>query len=143
MLWYEYLGSWGLIFTVFIINGAEPDFERLFPISTYEQVHQTLIKVWNQQRYPEQQIVQLTKLMVLIDDLKRARSQLSENKQNRSDLDYQIRLLDYIRLDLAKVKLTKKFAESGNNLSPENNLNHANQVASLLALVRVALENLT
>lgn len=138
MLWRNYLGSWGLIWTVFTMRCDEPDFERLFPISIYERVHQALIKVWEQQNSPEQQVVQLTKLIGLIAELKQARAQLCETKQKCSDLDYQVRLLDYIELELAKNKLTRNWATQDQNFTY-----HVSQVTKLLALVRLALVNLT
>lgn len=136
-------GSRGLVLSMSLsatlLNyNSEPDFERLFPISTYERVHQALIRIWEQQDGPEQQVVQLTKLIGLIGELQRSRSQMGETKQNRSDLDYQVRLLDYIELDLAKTKLTK------NRAMPEQDFtDQADQVIKLLALVRLALVNLT
>jgi hypothetical protein len=136
-------GSWGLILstllsTTWLVSNSEPDFERLFPISTYERVHQTLIKVWEQQNSPAQQVVQLTKLIGLIGELQRSRSQLWETKQNRSDLDYQVRLLDYIELDFSKNKLAKNRA-----IQDQDFTGQTEQVIKLLALVRLALENLT
>jgi len=121
------MGIWGLIFGVTVLHSTEPDFERLFPISPYEQIHQTLIKVWEQQGKSEQQIHQLTKLIKIISELKQIRSQASNVKKNSSDLDYQVRLLDFIQLSLVQ---------------PEVLQNSTNQVIKLLAVVRTALMEL-
>ncbi len=121
------MGIWGLIFGVTVLHGTEPDFERLFPISPYEQIHQTLIKVWEQQGKSEQQIHQLTKLIKIISELKQIRSQASNVKQNSSDLDYQVRLLDFIQLSLVQ---------------PEVLQDSTNQVIKLLVVVRTALMEL-
>ena len=125
------MGIWGLIFGVTVLHSIEPDFERLFPISPYEQIHQTLIKVWEQQGKSEQQIYQLTKLIELINGLKSIRSQVSKDKQNSSDLDYQVRLLDFIQLSLIELEPSKNSIKTATN--------NKNQVLKLLAKARIAL----
>lgn len=119
------LGIWGLLIMSnisVVLKSLEPDFERLFPVSPYEQVHQTLIKIWEQQGQVEQQVYYLTRLIELIGNLKWLRSQPFEIKQNSCDLDYQVRLLDFIQLNLTN--------------------SSTDQVARLLAVARTALVEL-
>ena len=128
------LGIWGLVLSAIMLNlrGAEPDFERLFPISPYEQVYQALIKVWGYQHNSEKQLNQLTKLMVLVDELGCARSQIYAVKQNASDLDYLVRLLDHIQLQLPRKQVSQDQVKQAYN----------HQLTELLSLVRIALVKL-